>query len=658
MAASLTTHYPAYMTETQSQMLLAVLHPDGALSMWVCSQVGARCLHACQSMRLHNPPFSPAALLGARLGVWRPAGQAVPDRLTIIAALAPGAPGQHEQRLDLQVHQYAADPLLTLCLRALRRTLLPTLYLDLLALLGGDNKFGTLSAAVPNLISNAACRGVGGVAAAPRWTRFCAQMHSWFGIALPQDAAAEGQGSLNPWGGMLRSDEHHREGSRAACHCLLPMRLHGPPKVLPRAHPMCAPLPRALQEACFLALHADYEGLKLDCLAWAQLPRLASLLAPLASQLNMQEHATLYARDLGPAVEEHISLSQKRRIASHLAAARSGDGASGGRAPLLVPFNALESLHKTLARTATLRLSPATPPSADEANTHCVATPTTLSDQAPIAPIGAGAQKWPDEVLIVVFELYAIIAAAKKGLLPAQPPTRLPPPAAPPLVVGNIKESNVATSLLPTGCPEQLLAERLVLTMVRRGLGLKHLEVLPLGVAVPLQDAIRACRHCSPPNWPTAAYRLIGREDLARQHQEQRSTAMDCANAEWPPVMPPASPGSAQLAADDLDGMQTLVARSVLRFGRDLRLAEERKSCLTCDVISRPLSCSCSCSLSPIPHQVQRLLCSSRAMALRLGSGGPELTDHELIHEQQSRLVAASLSVLAAAAWKARWFQR
>ena len=31
------------------------------------------------------------------------------------------------------------------------------------------------------------------------------------------------------------------------------------------------------------------------------------------------------------------------------------------------------------------------------------------------------------------------------------------------------------------------LAERLVLTMVRRDMGLKHLEVLPLGVAVLLQ---------------------------------------------------------------------------------------------------------------------------------------------------------------------------
>ena len=55
---------------------------------------------------------------------------------------------------------------------------------------------------------------------------------------------------------------------------------------------------------------------------------------------------------------------------------------------------------------------------------------------------------------------------------------------------------------------------------------------------------------------------------------------------------------------------QALVDKSALRFSRDLRLAE-----------------------------VRRLLCSSRAMALRLGNGGPELTDHELIHEQQSRLL-------------------
>lgn len=55
--------------------------------------------------------------------------------------------------------------------------------------------------------------------------------------------------------------------------------------------------------------------------------------------------------------------------------------------------------------------------------------------------------------------------------------------------------------------------------------------------------------------------------------------------------------------------MQALIAKSRLRFSRDLRLVE-----------------------------VRRLLCSSRPMALRLGGSSRELSEHDLVHEQQARL--------------------
>jgi hypothetical protein len=51
------------------------------------------------------------------------------------------------------------------------------------------------------------------------------------------------------------------------------------------------------------------------------------------------------------------------------------------------------------------------------------------------------------------------------------------------------------------------------------------------------------------------AYRLIGREDLARQ-QQQRTPASH-SDAQWAPIVPPTAPGDgAPLAVDDLDGMQ------------------------------------------------------------------------------------------------------
>lgn len=57
-------------------------------------------------------------------------------------------------------------------------------------------------------------------------------------------------------------------------------------------------------------------------------------------------------------------------------------------------------------------------------------------------------------------------------------------------------------------------AEEVLLMMVENGFTKKDLEFMPFGIILPLRDALWACRHNPSPDWPHAAFVLIGREDL------------------------------------------------------------------------------------------------------------------------------------------------
>mmetsp|Transcript_19961 Transcript_19961/g.60588 ORF Transcript_19961/g.60588 Transcript_19961/m.60588 type:complete len:341 (-) Transcript_19961:1755-2777(-) len=120
------------------------------------------------------------------------------------------------------------------------------------------------------------------------------------------------------------------------------------------------------------------------------------------------------------------------------------------------------------------------------------------------------------------------------------------------------------------GCaPPPPAAERAVLAMAKNGISAKLLDALPLGVAMPLREAIRACRHAAPADWPEAALALIGREDLARTFRAAPRAA--------PVTLPPAGT-PAPSPQDDPDGMLAVIAAAGLRFRRDLRLVEVRRN--------------------------------------------------------------------------------
>lgn len=191
-------------------------------------------------------------------------------------------------------------------------------------------------------------------------------------------------------------------------------------------------------------------------------------------------------------------------------------------------------------------------------------------------------------------------------------------------VLGRVSRARTAAALYTASS----VHEKVVLGMVSVELTPADLDCLPIAVAIPLRESLWACRHQPPPHWPSVAYELMGREDLACSTGE--SSELSRASSSMATLSMPSQPVSRtgqasglpfQMAPEtDADG--TPVARPAvvcdgteldtqlphLRFGRDQRLKE-----------------------------VQRVMRSSRPGALRVVRA-PETNDHEFLEQQQKKL--------------------
>ncbi|KAL9250913.1 Anaphase-promoting complex subunit 1-like protein [Drosera capensis] len=200
---------------------------------------------------------------------------------------------------------------------------------------------------------------------------------------------------------------------------------------------------------------------------------------------------------------------------------------------------------------------------------------------------------------------------------------------------------NVASGSV--SCPE----EQTVLAMVGEGFGLQQLDLLPVGLSLPLRHALFKCRECPPSDWPEAAYILLGREDLAlsctsklRENQKPETQIRVKYYSESVPYILQLSPvpipatmsetfGSENCKLEDADsvdgpvtdGMEHIFNSSIrLRYGRDLRLNEVR--CLLSS--SRPVpihACVNSSASEQELQQAQLWQISQRTTALPLGRG-------------------------------------
>ena len=132
--------------------------------------------------------------------------------------------------------------------------------------------------------------------------------------------------------------------------------------------------------------------------------------------------------------------------------------------------------------------------------------------------------------------------------------------------------------------------------MVKHGISNAILEVLPIGVSLPLQEAAAQCRDNPPEGWSNEAYSLIGRGDLVEFEASLASAKAHSTSTNCHPI------------ANDSSGLELVQSLTRLRFGRDRRM-----------------------------HEVCRLLRSHKPVRLVV-ERGPELSDHDLVMAQQTRL--------------------
>ncbi|CAM0955935.1 unnamed protein product [Alopecurus aequalis] len=171
--------------------------------------------------------------------------------------------------------------------------------------------------------------------------------------------------------------------------------------------------------------------------------------------------------------------------------------------------------------------------------------------------------------------------------------------------------------------------ELTVLAMVGENFGRQQLDLLPIGVSLVLRHALDKCRECPPDDWPTPAYVLVGREDLAtakmgsarKENGFPNNDSLTSISVPYmlhlQPVTVPTTasdaPASEVLNSEDTDsvyravedGMEHIFTSTTqLRYGRDLRL-----------------------------NEVRRLLCSARPVAIQT-STNPTASDQDLQQQQ------------------------
>ncbi|WOL06876.1 anaphase-promoting complex subunit 1 isoform X1 [Canna indica] len=202
--------------------------------------------------------------------------------------------------------------------------------------------------------------------------------------------------------------------------------------------------------------------------------------------------------------------------------------------------------------------------------------------------------------------------------------------------------------------PEELT----VLAMVGERFGRQQLDLLPLGVSLPLRHALDKCRESPPTDWPAAAYVLVGREDLAmaclgslsKEHESQSTSNLVAISVPYmlqlQPVCIPSSlteiTGSDSMKLEDSDssyrsledGMEHIFNSSTqMRFGRDLRLNEVRRLLCSAKPVAVETSVSPTASDQDLQqHQLWNL--AQRTTALPFGRGAFTLaTTYALLTE-------------------------
>jgi hypothetical protein len=363
------------------------------------------------------------------------------------------------------------------------------------------------------------------------------------------------------------------------------------------------------------ALHLVYEDAKLSTLYRTQLLSMANLLSRLAASIGWRAYHEHYARDFPQAVVPFdASLPQVGAappVPSIIDAlgkrmARSGDGAL---------FPTLAQLHASAVGAA-----PFVDPCRQTALVWRMYAILTSADEPRVSAAPKEAPRTPHDAQSsrLGTKRFRAPLFTTPGSFPASP-------GGPPLVAA-------ASALAPAAA--LTVEQELVEFLVRSNVTLDALDCVPLGVVLPVREAIGRCRAAPPADWSAAAYRLIGRPDLVmdvdpdvskRQRLDAEAHVMHTSDGALD--VRDVSGGLVAQASEDSLESKRLAANAPgelrqrvceLRFGRDRRLVD-----------------------------VTRLLSISHQVTLRTASAGAGVADHDQVQEQQAALLQFAMRTLA-----------
>ncbi|XP_046664707.1 anaphase-promoting complex subunit 1 isoform X3 [Homalodisca vitripennis] len=385
------------------------------------------------------------------------------------------------------------------------------------------------------------------------------------------------QGSQHDWMYVM-SSEHHMSAGMQLCSLLgLERTVVDTSAVLSAADPVepsfnTSALLFEHFHAVLFSLHLLYEDLKLNLLMSENLPMLACKLQQLARDLRLQEYVIHYWKDFPDTCRIDNNYTQL-------------DCSQVPQMPLSMPSSPpsiFSQLYTLLRRCPNIRPYP-------------YMAPINVKSGEMIQLVGmlcSGVEKV--DALLEPMNVSNSRTDVEKTPLSARPP--------------NTSVTQHCVYLLSSlGYTRRDLT---VLPAVLSGYTRRDLTVLPAGLALILNDAIHRVREDPPPDWPEAAYRLIGRQDLAATPPPP--TVGERGSATPPP------PTATRNTQDSDDGMDSLDREILkLRFNKDQRVSE-----------------------------VRRLLQSSQPVTIAI-TQRPEVSDHEFIEEQEKHLYTICTRTMA-----------
>lgn len=405
------------------------------------------------------------------------------------------------------------------------------------------------------------------------------------------------------WLRLLNSDLHAKMKTAPCLRNIVDPTTLQPDVTAAASHaaPVMPPLEQEHLPGMMLALHMIYEDYKLAMNNMQLGASLAALLSSLASVVGYHSYLDLYLRDHPPLSTKIGSDSQtlhhrqsevcappdiRRWLASQL------QGGASGEPEMYCPDMLASSLHSEdvpwkmslkITRLYSLLMS-------QDSCTHYV-KPEPCRPHQSWDNISQNSPKDSGTVLVL-------------------------PAAAPCLDSGANFEVSDETNR----------AAVVMRAMLQEGLCMDDLIQMPVGVAMPLWSAILHCRQAPELTWSPEAFRLIGRNELAAQH-EMKVDHTQVLFQHVPPFAIENDTGvqdeqnanqeQANDQGKDADGLGMFEQYAALRFGQDRRAKE-----------------------------VHRMLCSSKLMCLRVPRA-PETSDHDYLSQQHVALLLRAQRAMA-----------